>query len=86
MVYNKKDIWILHFARYSAIMYSSQRLGTRLFTWTSAGQKERSMYSLNVGCIILGVIGFLSVVASATKELVGAYRLKRESRRRYIKD
>ena len=44
------------------------------------------MLSLNIGCIVMGVIGFVCVVASATHELVLAHRRQREARRRYIED
>ncbi len=44
------------------------------------------MMSLNVVCIVFGVVGFVCVVACATKELVGAYRRWRDAKRRYIKD
>ena len=44
------------------------------------------MFGLNIACIIVGVAGALSIVASAARELVRASRAKREARRRYIKD
>jgi hypothetical protein len=44
------------------------------------------MTGLNIGCIIVGIVGVLSIAVSVMTELRCARRRAREAKRRYIKD
>lgn len=44
------------------------------------------MLSVNIACIVFGVMGFLCVAVCAARELTVALRRARDAKRRYIKE